>query len=309
MKRLFAALIIAPIAAIGAFYIFVLWTAPREICAAGSQWGVDGAQAARFNHPMGIAWGEGFLYVADTENGVIKKFREDGTLVGEWTGFKRPIAVAASGGIVYVADFLADRVTKLDSDGTVLARWGESGTGDGEFDAPSGIAVDSEGDVYVVDFYNHRVQKFTADGEFLLQWGGEGRWNAEFRYPTEIAVNDRGDIFVADAYNHRIQKFTSEGDYIGKWGGVGYGISGTWPGWFRLAKAIAVDSTGDVYVADAFNRRVQKFTGAGAYLGEWGKSSTGSDGLEYPAGVAVDGRGRMYVSDFFKNRIRRLECR
>ncbi len=308
MKKISAILGVASILAVGA-YLFTLWTPPNEICTVGSQWSAGGTADLQLNRPMGIAWSNGFLYVADTENGAVKKIGEDGSLVAEWNGFKRPVAVAVTGDAVYVADFLADRVTKLGSGGTVLARWGESGTGDGEFDAPSGVAVDSEGGVYVVDFYNHRVQKFTADGRFLLQWGGEGRWNAEFRYPTEIAVNDRGDIFVADAYNHRIQKFTSEGDYIGKWGGVGYGISGTWPGWFRLAKAIAVDSMGDVYVADAFNRRIQKFTGAGAYLGEWGNSGQGSDGLEYPAGVAIDGQGRMYVSDFFKNRIRRLECR
>ena len=61
------------------------------------------------NRPMGLAWGNGFLYVADTENGAIKKFREDGSLVSEWTGFKRPVAVATVGDVVYVADFLTDR--------------------------------------------------------------------------------------------------------------------------------------------------------------------------------------------------------
>ena len=308
MKKISAILGIASILAIGA-YFFIPWTPPNEICSADPRWSTGGTVAVQLNRPMGMAWNNGFIYVADTENGAVKKFGEDGSLVAQWNGFKRPVAVAVTGDAVYVADFLADRVAKLGSEGTVIAQWGESGTGDGEFDAPSGVAVDSEDNVYVVDFYNHRVQKFTADGEFLLQWGSEGRWSGEFRYPTEIAVNGRDEIFVADAYNHRVQKFTKEGDYIGKWGGVGYGISGPWPGWFRLAKGIAVDSTGDVYVADAFNRRIQKFTDAGAYLGEWGNSGQGSDRVEYPAGVAVDDQGRMYVSDFFKNRIRRLECR
>lgn len=309
MKKITAALGIASILAIGAFYLFGFWTAPNEICTEDLRWGPEDARSAPLNHPMGMAWSNGFLYVADTENGAVKKYREDGSLVAEWNGFMRPVAVAVADDIVHVADFLADRVIKLSSDGEVIAQWGRSGKGDGEFDAPSGITVDSESNVYVVDFYNHRVQKFTADGKFLLQWGGEGRWNAQFLYPTEIAVNGRDEIFVADAYNHRIQKFTKEGDYIGKWGGVGYGMSGAWPGWFRLAKGIAVDSTGNVYVADAFNRRIQKFTGAGAYLGEWSNSGREGDRLEYPAGVAIDGQGRMYVSDFFKNRIRRLECR
>ena len=80
-----------------------------------------------------------------------------------------------------------------------------------------------------------------------------------------------------------------------------WGENGDGPGQFN-------DSTGNVYVAGAFNRRIQKFTGAGAYLGEWSNSGREGDRLEYPAGVAIDGRGRMYISDFFKNRIRRLEC-
>ena len=309
MKKFFAVALIASVVATGAFYFFFLSATPNEICTVDTGWDADGAKAMRLNRPMGIAWGDGFFYVADTENGTVKKLREDGSLVGAWGGFKRPVAVAVAGDVIYVADFLTDRVTKLDSDGNVIVEWGRNGRHDGEFDAPSGIAVDSGGDVYVVDFYNHRIQKFSADGEFLLVWGGEGRWDAEFLYPTEVAVDEQDEIFVADAYNHRIQKFTSEGHFIGKWGGVGYGISGSWPGWFRLAKGIAVDSMGDVYVADAFNRRIQKFTGGGAYLGEWGNLDREDDRLEYPAGVAVDGQGRVYVSDFFKNRIRRLECR
>lgn len=290
-------------------YVFLPQSSGKEICSAAEPWGVEGANDVRLNRPMGLAWADGFLYVADTENGEIKKLAEDGVLVARWPGFERPVAVAVTGETVYVADFLNDRITKLRVDGTVIAQWGRSGTGDGDFDAPSGIAVDRKGNIYVADFYNHRIQKFNGDGYFLLQWGSKGRWNGRFRFPTEIAINDQGEVLVADAYNNRVQRFTRDGDYIDQWGGIGFGVSGKWPGWFRLAKALTVDRQGDVYVADAFNRRIQKFSGGGDLLGQLGTQGSDDRQLNYPAGVAVDLTGRVYVSDFFENRIWKMECR
>ena len=308
MKKYLAALVILSLLVVAAIYFFVPLSSPKEVCTAVAQWTIENKEEARLNHPMGLAWGDGFLYVADTENGAIKKFREDGSLVSEWTGFKRPVAVTVVDKNVYVADFLTDRIAKLTTDGTLIAQWGGYGKGEGEFDAPSGIAADRNGYVYVADFYNHRIQKFTGDGEFLMQWGGQGRGSGRFHYPTDIAVSEAG-VFVADAYNHRIQKFTREGAYLTKWGGLGYGISGKWFGWFRLAKAVTVDSHNNVYVADAFNYRVQKFTDEGELLGVWGKSQPGEEQLvQYPAGVTVASDGTIYVSDFFKNRISKIEC-
>lgn len=292
-----------------ATYFFVPFSSPSETCKTVTRWGIENIEKAKFNRPMGLTRGNDFLYVADTENSVIKKFREDGTLVDAWRGFRRPVAVTVIGDFVYVADFLTDRISKLTSNGALIAQWGGYGKSEGEFDAPSGIAADSNGYVYVADFYNHRIQKFTGDGKFVMQWGDQGRRSGRFHYPTDVATNSSGEVFVADAYNHRIQKFTPEGVYLTQWGGVGFGISGEWYGWFRLAKAVAVDSRDDVYVADAFNYRVQKFTEKGELLGVWGKGQPGEEQLvQYPAGVAVASDGAVYVSDFFKNRISKIEC-
>jgi tripartite motif-containing protein 71 len=288
---------------------FIPLSSPKEVCRPVAQW--DGREAGwRLDHPMGLAWDGRFLYVADTENRAVKKLQEDGSLVAIWTGFQRPVAVAAADDVVYLADFLADRISKLWPDGTLVLQWGQHGGGTGEFDAPSGIAVDREGFVYVADFYNHRIEKFTGDGAFVTQWGSNGRWSGQFHYPTDVAVSATGDVFVADGYNQRVQKFTDEGVYLAKWGGLGYGIVGKWPGWFRLAKALAVGPGGNVYVADAFNHRIQEFTADGKLLGIWGDHPS-PDGLslQYPAGIAAGADGRVYVSDFFKNRIWELDCR
>ncbi|MBI5747420.1 MAG: 6-bladed beta-propeller [Nitrospirae bacterium] len=276
---------------------------PKESYHAVLQWGSE----VKLYHPMGIAWDGGFLYVADTENGEVKKFREDGTFVDQWNGFKRPVDIATSGNFAYVADFLADRIFKFKDDGTLINQWGMHGKGEGEFDAPTGIAVDEQEGVYVTDFYNHRIQKFSSNGRFLLQWGSNGRLSGKFHYPTDVTVDGQGYIYVADGFNHRVQKFTPEGGYLAKWGGTGYGLSGRWPGWFRLARAVAVDKEGHIYVADAFNNRLQKFTGNGKLLGIWGSLGSGTDQVHYTAGVAVDSEGNLYVSDFFNNRILKLE--
>jgi tripartite motif-containing protein 71 len=309
MKVVFATITATAAMAIALIVYYVPFGVPTDICRPVARWtGVDG-QARSFDHPMGLAWRDGMLYVVDTENGAVKKYRDDGTFVAAWTGFERPVDVAVGRDAIYVADFLQDRISKLRPDGIVVAQWGHHGSGPGEFDAPGGIAMDGAGFIYVTDFYNHRVQKFTGDGTFVMEWGRNGRLNGEFHYPTGIAVSPESAIYVADAYNHRIEKFTDRGEYLTKWGGTGYGISGGWPGWFRLAKAVALDRNGNAYVADAFNHRIEKFTAEGHLLGIWRPAPQDPAQLRYPAGVATDVQGGVYVTDFFENVIWKLECR
>ena len=216
--------------------------------------------------------------------------------------FGRPIGIAASQGYVYVSDFLLDTIYKFKEDGTFLTQWGKSGSDEGQFDGPDGLAVDGQGKVYVADFYNHRNQKFDEAGEFILQWGRNGKRGGRFHYPTDVTVDQEGTVYVADAYNHRIQKFGTDGRYLMKWGGL-WGFSGRWKGWFKLAKAIASGPDGNIYVADAFNHRIQKFNTQGDFLTLWGELGSGPGQIHYAAGVALDSQGTVYVSDFFNNRI------
>lgn len=209
---------------------------------------------------------------------------------------------------MYVADFLTDRVTLLDDGGNVKGQWGRHGTDPGEFDAPSGIAVEQGGDVYVTDFYNHRVQKFTGDGRFLREWGSRGRWRSRFRYPTGVAVTSAGEVLVADGFNHRVQRFTSDGRYLDTFGRTGFGFAGRWPAWFALAKDLAVDDGGNIYVTDAFNGRLQTFTADGQLRALWGDPQRGDDEVDYASGVAIASAGRVYVGDFSRNEIWEIAC-
>ena len=88
-----------------------------------------------------------------------------------------------------------------------ITKWGSFGTGDGEFERPDGIAVDSSGNVFVADTENHRIQKFDSNGNFITKWGSSGTGDGEFDWPDGVAVDSSGDVFVADSGNNRIQKF------------------------------------------------------------------------------------------------------
>lgn len=102
-----------------------------------------------------------------------------------------------------------------------LTEWGSSGTGEGQFDYPRGIAIDDAGYVYVTDSWNNRVQTFTDDGTFVTAWGLYGTDEGSFRLPRGIAVDSDCDVCVADTWNNRIQKFTDDGTFVTAWGSQG----------------------------------------------------------------------------------------
>ncbi|MCI0730793.1 MAG: hypothetical protein L0332_29275, partial [Chloroflexi bacterium] len=147
------------------------------------------------------------------------------------------------------------RIQKFDSDGNYLAQWGSLGTGNGEFDAPSGVAVDAAGNIYVAEQYNHRVQKFDSGGNYLTQWGSPGSEDGQFNYPWGLALDAPGNVYVADTFNYRIQKFDSGGNYLAQWGRVGRDN-----GQFVLPQDVTIDAAGQAYIVDTFNHRIQKFS-------------------------------------------------
>ncbi|WP_166542072.1 S-layer homology domain-containing protein [Paenibacillus lutrae] len=296
-----------------------------------SAWGKSGGQSGtglgEFYYPAGMAVDSmDNVYVADSENHRIQKLDaasgvwsawgksggQSGTGLGE---FYYPSGVAVNSmGNVYVADYENHRVQKLDAASGVWSEWGKSGSGLGEFQYPSGVTVDSVGNVYVSDVANHRIQKLTESTGIWTAWGksggGEGVALGEFSYPTGLTVDSYDNVYVTDENNYRIQKLTVTTGQWNQWGTEGI-VFGTAPGGFNFPSGVAVDSMGNVYVADLENHRIQKLTAAGAWT-VWGKSGGGGgSGLgefHYPNSIALDDSGNMYVADSDNHRIQKLNA-
>jgi sugar lactone lactonase YvrE len=196
---------------------------------------------------------------------------------------------------------------------TYVLKWGDYGSGDGQFREPGDVAVDGAGNVYVAAKNNHRIQKFSSTGVFLTKWGGggttRGTGDGEVIRPEGVAVDGSGNVYVADTGNRRIQMFTSSGEFLTRWGSYG---SVFWcpscqnDGLFNEAEGVAVDGSGNVYVADKNNNRIQKFSSTGVFLTKWGTEGSGDGQFKYPHAVAVDGSGNVYVADSENNRIQKF---
>ena len=187
-----------------------------------------------------------------------------------------------------------------------VTKWGSSGAGNGQFQQPTGVAVDGSGNVYVADSGNKRIQKFDNNGNYVTQWGSYGSGNGQFFYPCAVAVGGTGNVYVADTVNNRIQKFDSAGAYLAQWGSNGSG-----DGQFAQPDGVAVDGAGNVYVADTDNNRIQKFDSAGRYVAKWpspGRMGENMPNLTGPRGVAVDAAGNNYVADTMNYRVQRFDA-
>jgi tripartite motif-containing protein 71 len=162
----------------------------------------------------------GNIYVTDAGNSRIQVFDPSGYYLRKWGTagtndgqFQFPYGMAIDiADNVYVADLalFSPRTTyiqKFDSQGIFLASWGAQGSGDGQFIAPVGVAVDPVGNVYVCDLATRSIQKFDSSGTFILKWGGAGVGNGTFGWPVEVAVSPGGNVIVTDWMNSLVQEF------------------------------------------------------------------------------------------------------
>jgi len=260
----------------------------------GSVGSANGTGAlASFNYPYQIAADNaGNLYVADQDNNMIREIMPGGvvtTLAGSVTSgssngtgtgatFSSPRGVAVgTSGNVYVADSLNELIREIQPGGivTTLAGSGVYGSTNAtglaaSFYFPNGVAVDSAGNVYVADTDNNMIRKITSGG-IVTTLAGSGAYGsvdgvgtaASFRRPSGVAVDSLGYVYVADTFNNTIRKITSLGivttiagsaGVTGSTNGIGTATS------FSNPRGIAVDSSGNIYIADTWNNMIRKIT-------------------------------------------------
>lgn len=316
----------------------------------GGRGNADGTGgAAAFDLPTSVAVdGAGNVYVADTDNNTIRKITAAGVVTtfagvagvpgstdgtGAAARLADPDGVAVDGaGNVYVADTFNSTIRKITPAGvvtTLAGTAGITGTADGTganaaFNLPEGVAVDGAGNVYVADSQNFTIRKVTADGIVTTLAGSAGVAGsadgtgaaAQFANPTSLAVDSAGNVFVADRDNATIRKVTPAGvvtTFAGSAGMTGHTDGTGAAARFDNPAGVAVDSAGNVYVADAFNAVIRKITPAGAVTTLAGAGVGGTtDGTGAAArfsvvtGVTVDGAGNVYVADQFNHTIRKI---
>ena len=201
-------------------------------------------------------------------------------------------------GNVYVTDSGNARVQKFTSDGQFMGTWGVSGTDNGEFKKPTGIAT-YENNVYVVDTEQARIQVFDSTGKFLQSWGEFGSDHGELKKPTGIAISNDGVVYVADTENHRIQQFTTDGEFLSS-----FGIFGLGDGKLRTPVDVALGEN-YIYVSDPGNYKIEKYNYEGISVASFDYRFGGFS--IQPNGLTVDPDGNIYLADSSKHRIVKID--
>jgi trimeric autotransporter adhesin len=250
------------------------------------------------------------------------------------------VAVDTAGN-VYIADGGDNVVYFESSDRMIFKQVAGNGTsgysGDGgsatsaELAYPSGLIVDSSGNIFIADSNNNRIREvvkstgniITVAGNGTFGYSGDGglATSAELAYPTGVAVDSSGNLFIADSSNNRVRKVDASSKNISTIAGNGshgYGGDGgpaTSAG-LNFPIAVAMDSSGDLFIADTFNNRIREViastkniitvagNGTQGFSGDGGPAI--SAGLYIPYGVALDSSGNIFVADTYDNRIREV---
>jgi sugar lactone lactonase YvrE len=315
---------------------------------AGETGSSDGAgSSARFTDPAAVAIDSaGDIYVNDSGNSTIRRISVGGTVttiagtpgvtgdangVGAAALFLFPVGLALDGqGDLFVAD--NDAVREVAPSGAVtdfagaLAYGNNDGTGPvAQFDWPTAVAVDRAGNVYVADTLNDTIRKVAQGGVVTTFAGTAGKTGtadgtgaaARFSSPIGLAVDGDGNVYVADSTNNNIRKITPAGvvsTFVGKTGSSGSADGTGSSAEFDGPEGLAVDGSGNIYVADALNDTIRKVSAEGVVstlagaAGQAGFADGTGPGaqFDFPAGVAVDSSGNVYVGELLNYAIRKI---
>jgi sugar lactone lactonase YvrE len=228
-------------------------------------------------------------------------------------------AVVDALGNIYIADTQNCCVRKVDMNGIITrvagnGEWGYSGDGGPAIDAklyyPMDVAVDPSGNIYIADIYNCRIRKVDTSGIITTKLCS----------PNGVAIDPSGNIYIADKANSRIRKVDTSGIITTIAGKGNYDYSGDGgpaiDAQLCFPMDLAVDPSGNIYIADTNNYRIRKVdtsgiittiagNGASGYSGDGGPATDAR--LDYPNSVTIDQSGNIYIADKGAYRIRKVD--
>ncbi|MNK28388.1 Serine/threonine-protein kinase PknD [compost metagenome] len=274
-----------------AWLVYISKVTASSYAGTGTPGLINGAKAsARFDSPEGLAIdATGNIYIADKNNHVIRKINSAGT----------------------VSTFA----------GTGVAGFADGAGSSAKFNSPWKVAVDGSGNVYVADRDNFKIRKITSSGVVSTLAGSTAGYTdgtgsaAKFMQPLDVALDPSGNVIVADNTNHRIRKVTPSGvvTTVAGNGTAGYANGTGIAAQFKNPSGVAVDASGNIYVADRLNYRIRKITTAGVVSSLAGNGTSGttdavaaSAKFSDPYGITVDASGNVYVADLISSRIRKI---
>ena len=297
------------------------------------QWGGKGAafpKCQQIPRPYGVDVDQaGRVYVASSDLSLVKVFDANGNCIvggtygvhgsgaGQVSQLRRVAVSSGPNPTVYLADLWGVKILAYDSAGShtvPVATWGSGvypATGLNEVHS---VALSPDGHrLYAIDTINQRAQGFDltscapppstscpADA-----WGNKGVGAGSYNWPQGIGVNPvNGHVWVADTRNDRLQEYSIAADGTATLLHVLGGTRGTGNGQFNWPMSVAFDPSGNMYVADTFNSRIQSFSPTLSFRWKYGTVGGGPTDLKRPFGVAFDTVGnRVLVADTLNNRV------
>ena len=302
------------------------------------------ATNAGFN-PFDVAVdSNGNLFIADWGNNRIRKVDTNGIITtvagsgnGQYAysfggdgGYATNAVLSCPGGVavdsrdnLFIVDQFNNRIRKVDTNGIIT-------TVDTALNSPRAVAVDTGGNLFIADYGYNRICKMDTNGIITTVAGndnggfsaGDGGYatNASLSWPEGVAVDSSGNLFIADFGDNRVRKVDTNGIITTVAGNGNYGYSGDGGAATNAemtdAFGVAVDSSGNLFIADCENYRIRKVTKCGiittvagygtqAFFGDGGYAT--SAGLSSPFGVALDSSGNLFIADHGNARIRKVQ--
>ena len=248
--------------------------------------------------------GYGNVIVADFHNGRMVKFASNGTFISEmYDPFGYPSGlVFDSNGNMLITDYSAHRLAIFDSNWDHVRYLGDI-YDSGKLLYPYDMAIDSSGKIFVADSNHNAIKIFDQNYNYFGQFGFNGSGQGGFPNPAgslRIAIDGQDNVYVScwSNPNFQVQKFTNSGQFISS-----VAVNGSGDGQFTKTAGVAVDSAGNLYVADSGSKRIQIFDSYGNFLETFGTPGIGEGQFSQIGGISLNNNNEIFVAEYENNRI------